>query len=247
MSGARVTLLDLGTFRVAADGRLIGIQGFLVVLADGARVLVDAGFPAAYDADPAGAGRRDGLDAFGELVGFSERNLVDRQLALCGVAVQDLDAIVLTHSDIDHVGGLALAARGGAPVVVGAAERALARPRYFGSAELAWPEAAYEPVDGDCERWPGVELLSTPGHAPGHLSVLVRRGAGRTPVLLAGDAISRQAELDERFNAGAWDEPRALASMDRLVALAAREGATLVLGHDPVQWLELPKAPLELP
>jgi N-acyl homoserine lactone hydrolase len=61
-------------------------------------------------------------------------------------------------------------------------------------------------------------------------------------VLLTGDAISRPEELAEGFG-GAWDEVQARASAERLLALAEREGALVIYGHDPAQWPALPKAP----
>lgn len=62
-------------------------------------------------------------------------------------------------------------------------------------------------------------------------------------MLLAVDAISRRAELERGFNAGAWNEPLALESARRLVELAEREEAWLVFGHDPDQRTEIRRAP----
>jgi len=41
-------------------------------------------------------------------------------------------------------------------------------------------------IDGDAEPWPGVQLLSTPGHCPGHMSMLVELPDGW--IALAADA-----------------------------------------------------------
>lgn len=97
-------------------------------------------------------------------------------------------------------------------------------------------------IDQDSELCPGVTLLATPGHAPGHLSLLVRlpqTGA----VLLTGDAISRPSELQEGFG-GAWDPGLARHHAERLLALAQQEQALVIYGHDPAQWPTLRKAPL---
>ena len=87
-----------------------------------------------------------------------------------------------------------------------------------------------------------MELLSTPGHAPGHLSLLIRL-PHTGPVLLAGDAISRPAELESGNNGGAWDQQVARESALRLVELARHEHALLVYGHDWEQWSSLSKMP----
>lgn len=240
-SPATLTVLDFGSFRVDEDGRVIPIVGYLVCTIEGRVVLVDTGFPAAYLTDPVAAGAADGLDAFGSLVRIGPESTARGQLALVGLAPSDVTDVVLTHSDIDHVGALGDFAS--VPIHVGRAERALERPRYFGDARpLAWPEADYVLIDGDLEILPGLVTLSTPGHSPGHLSLLVRLPL-TGPVLLAGDAISRPAELDSRRNGGAWDEALARSSAQRLLQLAAEEGALLVYGHDPAQWATLRRAP----
>lgn len=115
------------------------------------------------------------------------------------------------------------------------------RERVGADRRLAWPDRPYRLIDADTTVAPGVTLLATPGHSPGHLSLLVRlpeTGA----VVLAGDAISRASEPSEGFR-GAWDGDQAAASASRLIEIADRERAMLVYGHDPTQWPTLRKAP----
>jgi N-acyl homoserine lactone hydrolase len=149
--------------------------------------------------------------------------------------------MVVTHTHIDHVGGLG--AFPAAESVVGRAERALPAPLYWGDRRpIPWPDAVYRTVDGDAELLPGVTLLATPGHTPGHLSLLVRLPRSG-PILLTADAISRPDELAEAAFADAWDPALARASARRLISLAESEGAQIIYGHDPAQWGQLRKAP----
>jgi N-acyl homoserine lactone hydrolase len=233
--------LDYGRFEIAEGNRLVPLAGYLIVSGDRV-VLVDTGFPARYVADPLGVGREEGLDAFGHIVSITRENLPSAQLALAGVEPGDVTDLVVTHGDIDHVGGIADFPS--ATIVVGRAELELGPPRYFGAFRpVDWPPASqYHVVDGDEELLPGVDLLLTPGHSPGHLSLLVR--LSRTgPMLLAGDAISRPAELESGYNGGAWNQKLARESTARLLEIAEREGALLVFGHDLEQWVKLFKAP----
>ena len=236
-----LAILDYGTFQVAEDGRVIPILGFVVVSGDDV-ILVDTGFPDDYVEDPAAAGRRDGLDAFGRLVEIGTRNRPEAQLELVGLSARDVTTVVLTHGDIDHIGAADRFSH--SVFVAGRAEVETGPPRYFGDARpVDWPRTArYRLTDGDEEVAAGVVLLSTPGHSPGHRSVLVRLRESGT-IVLAADAISRARELETGVNGGADDPELARDSARRLVELAGREGALLVYGHDPAQRSTLRMAP----
>lgn len=236
-----LAILDYGTFEVAEDGRIVPILGYAI--GSGAHVvLVDTGFPGAYYEDAEAAGRADGLESFGRLVRLGPENRPQAQLALLGLDPEDVTELVITHGDIDHVGGIDDFP--GATIVLSRSEREAGPPRYYGDVRpVKWPaDARYRLVDGDAELAPGVTLLATPGHSPGHLSLLVRLpkcGA----VVLACDAISREAELASGVNGGASDNETALRSVERLLEIARQDGALLVYGHDPLQSGTLRRAP----
>jgi N-acyl homoserine lactone hydrolase len=226
----RLGILDFGTFEVAEDGRRIPILGYVVDAGERV-VLVDTGFPPEYALDAAAAGSRDGLDSFGRVVALTAENLPAGQLARAGLRPEDVTDLVVTHGDVDHVG--ALHAFPWATLVVARAELEAGPPRYHGGRRpVEWPEQRTQPVDGDEELLPGLTLLSTPGHSPGHLSVRVRLPRTGT-VILAIDAISRPWELESGVNGGASDQTAARRSAQRLLELAEAERALLIPGHDP--------------
>ena len=238
---ARLYILDYGLFQVHANQRVIGIPGYLIQTEAGQNILVDTGFPAKYVHDAAAATLADDLGSFGRVLQLGPENQPAPQLAKIGLRPEDIDLLIMTHTDIDHVGGIADFPA--APMLIAAAERALPAPRYFGTVRpLSWPAAVeYRLVSADMTLCDGLMVLLTPGHAPGQLSLLLEL-PDIGPVLLTGDAISRPAELTEGFG-GAWDEALAAQSAARLMALADEKGARILYGHDPEQWPQLPKAP----
>jgi len=237
---ASLHILDYGLFRVHANGRIIGICGYLITTEAGERVLVDTGFPPEYATDHAAASARDGLGSFGEVLVCTPDNLPAAQLARCGVVPGQIDLMIQSHTHIDHLGGLAEFPQ--APVLIAAAERALPRPLYFGARQpVDWPDRRYLTLDRDTEIGPGFTVLMAPGHAPGQMALMIDLPQ-TGPVLLSSDAISRPAEIDEGFDT-APDPAQARASAARILALADRRGAFVIYGHCPRQWPNLRKAP----
>jgi len=128
-------------------------------------------------------------------------------LRAAGVSPDQVEIAVITHAHADHLGGLVVPGEGGAraPRFPGA-RHLLARAewRYWVEEEPAGvsvemiPDArrdlhalreagVLELVDGDEEIADGVRLLPTPGHTPGHLSVLV--GSGPETAVVNGDVL----------------------------------------------------------
>ncbi|WP_170476462.1 N-acyl homoserine lactonase family protein [Ruegeria arenilitoris] len=236
---AELAVLDYGLFKVHANGRVIGICGFAIRTDADETILIDTGFPEKYAIDTDAASKEDRLYEFGEVLECGPGNLPNAQLAKLGLSSDDITLHVCTHTHIDHVGGLD--AFPNVPILISAKERTLPRPLYWGGVQpLEWPDRNYLQVEGDVAIGPGLTVLEASGHAPGQIALMVELPSG--PVLLTSDAISRPAEIDEKF-VGSWDETVAIASANRLMALAAEQGAFVIYGHCPEQWPKLRKAP----
>ena len=235
-----LTVLDFGLFTVHANGRIIGIPGFLIVTSAGEKVLLDTGFAKKYADDVEAASAEDNLGEFGKVLELTHENQPEAQLAKMGLRKSDLDLLIISHTHIDHVGNIG--AFPGVPILIGAGERALPRPIYWrGKQPLEWPDSEYILVDEDFDLGPGFKVLHAPGHTPGELALLIDLPETGS-VLLTSDAISRESEVAE----GCLDSTNpeeALATAHRILKLAKDRDAFVIYGHGPEQWKELKKAP----
>jgi N-acyl homoserine lactone hydrolase len=206
---------------------------YLVQTSDGRNILIDSGIP-----DP------QSLPA--DMPELTIYPTVVAQLALIGLQPQDIDLLICTHFDMDHAGQHAAFQH--APFVVQRSHYEVARhePRYARTrAQWEQPNVHYQLLDGDTELLPGLELIETSGHVPGHQSVLVRL-AVTGPVLLTIDAVPDQQSFTSERQAGPRDVDveGTRASTQKLLDLAERERVALVVfGHDGQQWQTLKKLP----
>ncbi|HBP31635.1 MAG TPA: hypothetical protein DD666_19765 [Advenella kashmirensis] len=82
-------------------------------------------------------------------------------------------------------------------------------------------------------RMTRLRILQTPGHTPGHQSLLVTP-AGHQPVILAGDVWHSYANFKHNRVPGfTTSRKQPLASMQRLHDLARTTGKRIVIGHAP--------------
>lgn len=167
------------------------------------------------------------------------------QLANLGVdPARDLAGVVISHLHNDHADGLSQIA--GPPVLVSRANYRAARgfgglshgalphrwPRGFDPELIDLvPDGGLFPASYPLTADRRLLLVSTPGHMPGHMSLIVR--GDHATYLLTGDATySQEAMLAGRVDRMAEDVDaarRSVRAMDRF----AREQAAIVLpAHD---------------
>jgi glyoxylase-like metal-dependent hydrolase (beta-lactamase superfamily II) len=89
-------------------------------------------------------------------------------------------------------------------------------------------------VDDGYEVAPGVSLVATPGHTPGHVSVLVMGAAGEGGII-TGDAMHHPAEIENPVLSPPFDSDpvQSAASRRMLVQRAEEEGLVVMGGHFP--------------
>lgn len=199
------------------------------------RVLVDTGLhPSAVEDPSAHYGGDPSLDAFT----FEQERSIAEQVDL-----QTLTRVVLTHLHFDHAGGLGLLPPA-VPVFVqrreweGAHDPEAAKRNFIHQRDIASIADRVVLVDGEVDLLDdgSIQLLSTPGHTPGHQSVRL----GDT--VIAGDVVHFCSTLDDgRFPAFADDLSAQKRSAERLRAMRDR-GMTILPGHDPAVLLPGPLA-----
>jgi glyoxylase-like metal-dependent hydrolase (beta-lactamase superfamily II) len=169
-------------------------------------------------------------------------------LAGIGRRPAEVKRIVITHADLDHYGGLAAVVKAsGAQVLAqedeaqAIAAGAMSRPlKLKGFQHWLFSLSTYvykaEPVHVDRtlsagEILPvlgGLEVLATPGHTPGHISLW----APARGVLFAGDSLrADKSGLHPSRGINTWDEDLALESARAQARLAP---AVVCAGHGPV-------------
>jgi N-acyl homoserine lactone hydrolase len=100
-----------------------------------------------------------------------------------------------------------------------------------------------QPIDKDVFGDGSVIMLRTPGHTPGHSSLLVKLSQ-LGPVIISGDAVHFRENYDTvgvpAFN---YDRAQTVASIERLRKIATNLKATVVIQHDARDVDKLPAFP----
>lgn len=107
---------------------------------------------------------------------------------------------------------------------------------------IAFP-LQFRMLEGDQVLLPGVSVIKTPDHTPGHQSVLVRLDSGAS-YIFAGDAISLEDNLIYKIpGSNTWSAQQSTDSIYRLEHLSHILSAQIIPSHDIQKWSELKKCP----
>lgn len=173
----------------------------------------------------------------------AERGFLD-ELADAGYGVGDIDTVICTHLHFDHVGWNTRLVDGewvvtfpGARYLFGRTEWehwSVTEDEYVNVGETVRPvlDAGRADLVGldhrVCEQ---VRLVPTPGHTPGHVSVVVESGAERA--VITGDMAHHPIQFaDPELGAAAdSDSARAAATRRRFLAERAADGALVIGTH----------------
>lgn len=251
----KVYVLDGGTMTVEASSMVpgtgfgqplvIAVRYFLLETARG-YVLVDTGNAPMAINDPVGAWGPELAAAVNARMDPEHHPY--EQLRLVGLGANDISMVIYTHLHHDHCGGARLF-----PDATHVVQRSEHRWAFSLDPFAAFP---YNPPDyrheslqwllaeGDWCIRPGIHLVTTPGHSPGHQSIVLWDTPDCGTVILAGDAIYCRENVQRDVPPGInTDLAAASASMHRLTALAQATDATMLVSHEADFYDLLPHAP----
>jgi glyoxylase-like metal-dependent hydrolase (beta-lactamase superfamily II) len=211
------------------------IPCFLVEHPEAGPFLVDTGLHASVAADPA-----ENLGRASKLlysIDMEPDDAAPAQVRARGIDPDAIELVLMTHLHYDHASGATQFPR---------ATFLVERREWEAASSGGFLQGYHRPhldpalrwrtidVDSDADLFGdgSVRLLHTPGHTPGHLSLLLRLESGER-LLLTADAAYAQETLDERLlSLFVADDDAYLASLDRLIALS-HDADHVVCGHDP--------------
>ena len=162
------------------------------------------------------------------------------QLDALGIKPSDIKYVAVSHTHPDHIGNVELFPQ--SMLLVQKVEYEWPNP--FGVGRFK-PEHPATKLEGDHDVFGdgSVTIISTPGHTPGHQSLLVKlpkTGA----LLLSGDAVHFKSNWDNRgIPSGNTGQEQTATSMQRMAGIMAKENAQLWINHDKAQRDSLKMSP----
>src|SRR4051812_49099245 len=168
------------------------------------------------------------------------------QLAKIDVKPDQIKYVGISHYHADHTGQIDSFPK--TTLLIGAREwEAITSPKPAQGVNFkpfeGWNKVEPQAIDKDVFGDGSVIMLRTPGHTPGHSSLLVKL-AQIGPVIITGDAVHFRENYETdgvpTFN---FDRAETVASVERLKKIAANLKATVVIQHDARDIDKLPAFP----
>ncbi len=191
----------------------------------------------------------EGMKAAGGLLTLRVAKTLVSQLSELGLAPTDITRLAISHFHGDHCGNANLFTAATLYIQEPEYEAAFGpEPAKFNFAPAFYDKLRANPMvklSGDYDVFGdgSVVILSTPGHTPGHQSLLVRlpkTGA----VVLSGDLVHFEENwVNRRVPARNFDREQSAQSMEKIAAILSEKNAELWINHDKAQSARIPRSP----
>jgi glyoxylase-like metal-dependent hydrolase (beta-lactamase superfamily II) len=227
---------DKGMITFLVDsGKFIDLPFFsYLIKADEGNILIDAGIHP-----------EDISILAGQKIDLPSDYYLPKQLQKAGMAMNDINIVILTHMHPDHIGWLNSLPN--AEVFVQKEEYKYTMHAHTIDPFLHTPvndfptryhfhEMKWNLIDGDQVIIPGLSVIFTPGHSAGHQSIMVDLPEAGS-IIIAGDAAELKENLDkEIISEPRFDSRSAFLSIKRLKLWASVRKSQIFPGHDFAYW-----------
>ncbi|NEU27993.1 N-acyl homoserine lactonase family protein [Paenibacillus polymyxa] len=217
----------------AQPGELVRLQIWSYLLeTDHGPILIDTGMPDSFIDNP---NYFKGTPFEGRFIPHMTAD--DRIVAVLdriGYQPEDIYAIVISHMHMDHAGGNPHFPN--TPIYVQQTEADAAIDNLaYAPPECVQADLNYRLLQGDHELVPGLQLLYTPGHSPGHQSALVTTKESG-PIMLTIDVAYTQENYTNDVPFDGFNREQARQSIARIQQIVQEiKPNFLFFGHDPEQ------------
>ncbi len=169
---------------------------------------------------------------------MAEDDHVSRQLEKVGLKTTDISHIVLSHLHSDHAGGL----EAFKDAICYIQEKEIQHGNNQILADRDPLQCRFINGDQDIFGDGKLQIIFTPGHTPGHQSLLLNLEKwGKT--LLTGDAVYTEEILDHNLMPGVFHNRKASIETIEKIQKMRTEGVRIITGHDPQSWAKFKLAP----